>query len=138
MSIRPTPESESSHVPVGGSRLFPCGQTRREFVWEMGGGFVGLALASLLDEEGIFGRLAPRARAADAVRGENPLAVKPAHFKAQAKSCIFLMMNGGPSHVDTFDYKPSLAKYAGQGLPADKQFTNSGNRKMGFLTPSCC
>src|SRR5258708_34675145 len=46
------------------------------------------------------------------------------------------MRNGGPSPVDTFDYKPSLAKYAGQPLPAEKQFTNSGNRKMGFLTPA--
>ena len=46
------------------------------------------------------------------------------------------MMNGGPSHVDTFDYKPSLAKYAGQTLPPEKQFTNSGGRKMGFLTPA--
>ena len=46
------------------------------------------------------------------------------------------MMNGGPSHVDTFDYKPQLAKYAGQPLPPDKKFTNSGGRKMGFLTPA--
>ena len=42
------------------------------------------------------------------------------------------MMNGGPSHIDTFDYKPELARYAGKTLPAGKKFTNSGNRKMGF------
>ncbi len=46
------------------------------------------------------------------------------------------MMNGGPSHIDTFDYKPELAKYAGKTLPEGKTFTNSGNRKMGFLTPA--
>ena len=46
------------------------------------------------------------------------------------------MMNGGPSHIDTFDYKPELAKYAGKSLPDGKKFTNSGNRKMGFLTPA--
>jgi hypothetical protein len=116
-----------------GSRLFPCGQTRREFVWEMGAGFVGVALSVLLDQEGFFGQ---HATAAEASRGLNPLTSKPAHFVGQAKSCIFLLMNGGPSHVDTFDYKPSLQKYAGQTLPADKQFTNSGNRKMGYLTPA--
>jgi hypothetical protein len=114
------------------SRLYPCGVTRREFVWEMGAGFVGLALSALLDADGFFARHAQAATRS----GAGPLAPKPAHYKAQAKSCIFLMMNGGPSHVDTFDYKPSLAKYAGQPLPPDKQFTNSGNRKMGFLTPA--
>ncbi len=116
-----------------GARWFPCGQTRREFIWEMGSGFVGLALSSLLAQDGFF---AGQARAAETSRGDGPMAPKPAHFAGPAKSCIFLMMNGGPSHVDTFDYKPSLAKYAGQSLPADKQFTNSGNRKMGYLTPA--
>ncbi len=117
---------------TSGPRLFPCGLSRREFVWEMGAGFVGLALSSLLADDGFFNRHAR----AETAHGEEPLASRPAHFRAQAKSCIFLMMNGGPSHVDTFDYKPSLARYAGQPLPADKQFTNSGNRKMGFLTPA--
>ena len=42
------------------------------------------------------------------------------------------MMNGGPSHVDTFDYKPSLAKYAGQPLPADA----AGTRLMAFQLAS--
>ncbi len=111
---------------------FPCGLTRREFVWEMGAGFAGLALASLLDADGFFGRHANAATAA----AVNPLAPKPPHVKVPARSCIFLMMNGGPSHIDTFDYKPGLAKYAGQSLPPDKQFTNSGNRKMGYLTPA--
>ena len=71
-----------------------------------------------------------------ACRRRAPWLREPPHFATPAKSCIFLMMNGGPSHVDTFDYKPELAKYAGQTLPADKKFTNSGNRKMGFLTPA--
>jgi hypothetical protein len=100
----------------------------------MGAGFAGLALTSLLDQDGFFARHAAAAPAGAA--STRPLEPKTAHSKAQARSCIFLMMNGGPSHVDTFDYKPSLAKYAGQPLPSDKQFTNSGNRKMGFLTPA--
>src|SRR5438552_684377 len=109
-------------------RLFPCGLARREFVWEMGGGVAGLALSSLLAADGFFER---HARAADAEASRDPLAPRPQHFPAPAKACIFLMMNGGPSHVDTFDYKPALKKYAGQPLPPGKRFTNSGNRKLG-------
>jgi hypothetical protein len=112
------------------NRLFPCGQTRREFVWEMGAGFAGLALASLLQADGFF------ARHAVAATASHPLAPKPQHFPRPARACIFLMMNGAPSHIDTFDHKPELAKYAGQALPAGKKYTNSGNRKVGFLTPA--
>ncbi len=130
--------TERSHFPTSSLRppasgLFPCGQTRREFVWEMGAGFVGVALASLLDGDGFFAR---HATAATSAASTSPLAPRPAHFGGKATSCIFLMMNGAPSAIDTFDYKPSLAKYAGQELPPEKKFTNSGNRKMGFLTPA--
>ncbi len=114
-------------------RGFPCGQTRREFVWEMGGGFAGLALSALLAGDGFFAR---HARAGEVPRAGNPLAPRPQHFPAKAKSVIFLMMNGGPSQVDTFDPKPALAKYAGQPLPPGKSFINSGGRKVGYLTPS--
>ncbi len=101
---------------------FPCGLTRREALWEMGGGFAGVALAGLLADD---------ARAAD-----GPLAPKPPHFPGKVKSCIFLMMNGGPSQVDTFDPKPALARFAGTDLPADRKFINSGGRRVGFLTPA--
>ncbi len=47
----------------------------------------------------------------------NPLTPKAPHFPAKAKRVIHLFMNGGPSHVDTFDPKPSLAKYHGKELP---------------------
>ena len=110
--------------------FFPCGQTRRELVWQMGGGFAGLPLTSMLNQDGFFGR---HATAGD--RTVNIAQPQP-HFTAKAKSCIFLMMNGAPSQVDTFDYKPSLQKYAGQPLPEGKAFTNSGGRKVGFLTPA--
>ena len=112
--------------------LYPCGQTRREFVWQMGGGFAGLALASLLEQDGFFQRHATAAPPTAAA----PLAPKPQRFPVKAKSCIFLMMNGAPSQVDTFDYKPELAKYAGQPLPEGKEYINSGGRKVGFLTPA--
>ena len=131
MYRKPTESRQQSSSHTNRRRdLFPCGVTRREFVWEMGGGFAGLALAGLLASDGFS---PPRARAAEAQSADNPLAPKPAHF-AGAKSCIFLMMNGGPSQVDTFDYKPELEKYAGKPLPEGKKFINSGGRKIGYLT----
>jgi hypothetical protein len=82
-----------------------CGNTRREFFWEAGGSFTGLALSGLLD--GNF--FANQTHAADGVTGyQNPLAAKLPMFAPKAKSVIFLFMYGGPSHVDTFDYKPAL------------------------------
>ncbi|TWU06574.1 hypothetical protein CA54_49710 [Symmachiella macrocystis] len=118
---------------MSNQKMFPCGKNRREFVWEMGGGFAGLALANLLSVDGFSPN---RARAAEAVPTANPTAVKEPQFPARAKSCIFLMMNGAPSQVDTFDYKPELEKFAGKQLPADKKFINSGGRRMGYLTPA--
>ena len=102
------------------SRLFPCGMARRELLWEMGGGFAGVALAGMLGREAL---------------GGGPLSPKHPHHGGKAKACIFLMMNGGPSQVDTFDPKPTLAKFAGTEMPKDKKFINSGGRKIGFLTP---
>ena len=63
----------------------------------------------------------------------NPLAVRKPHFAAKAKRVIHLFMNGGPSHVDTFDPKPSLEKYAGKALPTDNPKTE---RKTGAAFPS--
>jgi hypothetical protein len=122
-------------LPAEPRRLFPCGLTRRELIWEMGGGFTGLALTSLLAGDGFFARHAEAAApTGKAPKPAGPLAPRPPHFPTKAKSCIFLTMNGAPSHVDTFDYKPSLAKYSGQELPPSFQFTNSGGRKKGALT----
>ena len=94
----------------------------------MGGGFAGLALTSLLAGSGFFG--------GSARSSGSPLAIRPPHYGRKAKSCIFLMMNGGPSQVDTFDFKPELKKHAGKALPPDKTYINSGGRKVGYLTPN--
>lgn len=118
-----------SHLKAG---CFPCGITRREAVWDMGVGFAGLAMTSLLESDGFFARLAKAS--GSPVTG--PLAPKQQHFPAKAKACIFLTMNGAPSQVDTFDYKPELEKYAGRKLPSDKKYINSGGRKVGYLTPA--
>src|SRR5260370_29189272 len=92
------------------TRLFSsplCCGSRREFLWESGAGFGGLALTGLLDSDGFF---ANKAHAASI----NPLVLKAAHFRPRAKHCIFLFMYGGPSQVDTWDYKPVLQKRDGQ------------------------
>src|SRR5947209_7189077 len=86
-----------------------CLLTRRELLTRSGMGFAALGLASLMGSEGLL------SAAAD-VR-TNPLAPKRPHFPAKARRVIHVFMNGGPSHVDTFDPKPALARYAGQALP---------------------
>ncbi len=88
-----------------------CGRTRREFLWETGAGFTGLALTSLLDQTGYFHN---KAFAETAVPLGNPLAPRPPHLPCQARSVIFLYMYGGPSQMDLFDYKPELQKRDGQ------------------------
>jgi hypothetical protein len=64
-----------------------------------------------------FGYLAFAGVSSLAAAKNNPLAPKPPHFKARAKRVIFLCMEGAPSHVDTFDYKPRLSKEDGKPLP---------------------
>jgi hypothetical protein len=86
-----------------------CRKTRREFLWEAGAGFTGLAMTGMLSLDGFF---APEAQAAPP--GAGPLAPKAPHFPAKAKSVIFLFMYGGPSQLDTFDYKPHLVGRDGQ------------------------
>src|SRR5690606_30077136 len=87
-------------------QFFPCGRSRREFVWEMGCGFAGMALSSLLAGDGFFSRHGLSAEQPD--RTLQPLAARAPQLPPRAKACIFLMMNGAPSQVDTFDYKPEL------------------------------
>ena len=109
----------------------PCGRSRREFLWQVGGGFAGLALIDLLSRTGAF---ATEARASTTT-GINPLALKPQHFPAKAKHVVFLFMNGGPSQVDTFDPKPELAKHHGQAYTGDAKIGSNG-RAIGHLMQS--
>ena len=104
-----------------------CGRTRREFLWEAGAGFSALGLADLLTRDGFFGRTA---NAAEATRSANPLAPKVPQFAAKAKSVIFLFMYGGPSQVDTFDYKPKLYALDGKTIPV-KTFGRGGKKNEG-------
>src|SRR5688572_7699816 len=84
----------------GGPPLWPL--DRRQFLRRAGGGFGMLALASLLGDAGLLAQTFANTSPV------NPLAPKAPHFKARARSVIFLFMSGGPSHVDLFDPKPEL------------------------------
>lgn len=101
-----------------------CRRTRREFLWEAGAGFTGVALA------GMMGLDAARARASEGPAPVNPLAPKSPHRVARARSVIFLFMYGGPSHVDTFDHKPQLAALDGKTI-AVKTFGRGGKKNEG-------
>ncbi|PYR09429.1 MAG: DUF1501 domain-containing protein [Acidobacteria bacterium] len=92
--------------------------SRRDFLFRSGGGVSGLALAYLLNQEQLLAGEIDTTGAACAAApiGFNPYAPKPPHFKPRATAVISLFMTGGVSHVDTFDPKPALSKYAGQPL----------------------
>ena len=103
------------------------GLTRREFLCRCGMGMGTLGLAGLLGNLGVL-----NAKAADA-GSVSPLTPKAPHFPGKAKRIIHIFANGGPSHVDTFDPKPALEKYAGQMLPMENLRTE---RKTGAAFPS--
>ena len=106
-----------------------CGRTRREFMWQAGGGFAGTALAGLLGDS----FFSSQGFAADGKqKWENPLAPKPPHFAPKAKSVIFLFMYGGPSHIDTFDYKPDLVGMDGKTIKV-KTFGRGGHKNQGRI-----
>jgi len=90
-------------------------RSRRDFLFDAGGGIGGLGLAALLGQDGLLGATPPAACDATAI-GYNPYAPKKPHFAPRAKRVISLFMSGGVSHIDTFDPKPALDKYAGQPL----------------------
>ena len=100
-----------------------CYSNRRQFLQRVGCGFGGLALAGLLDQ-------------LQAAPGRNPLAPRPAHFEAKAKSVIWLFMNGGPSQVDTWDYKPELARRNGQELQGFDRNTGFFRDQVGPIMQS--
>ena len=87
---------------------------RRQLLQRCGTGLGVMGLAGLLGDERML------ASSAQADSYSNPLAPKPPHFPAKAKYVIHLFMNGGPSHLDTFDRKPFLEKFAGKSLPEGK------------------
>src|SRR5688500_8636916 len=90
--------------------------TRRDFLLRCGMGMGALGLAQTVG----------------AITATNPLAPQQPHFAPKAKRVIHFFLNGGPSHVDTFDPKPMLEKYAGKPLPNENLRTE---RKTGAAFP---
>src|ERR1044071_4150116 len=101
--------------------------TRRKFLTRCGMGMGAMTFAALFGDASF---LLPEARADSAI---NPLSPKAPPLPAKAKRVVHFFLNGGPSHVDTFDPKPSLEKYAGKPLPGDYIKTE---RKTGAAFPS--
>lgn len=83
--------------------------TRRDLLRRSGMGFAALGLAGLLEPT--------QASAAASAPPVNPVTPKQPHFPGKAKRVVHLFMNGGPSHVDTFDPKPALDRYHGKPMP---------------------
>lgn len=109
-----------------------CGRTRREFLWEAAGGFAGVALTGMLGNS----FFASQTRAADG-SGLAPGTLDASRFLThapKAKSVIFLFMYGGPSQVDTFDYKPKLYRHDGKTIDIPtfgRQGKRAGGRVVG-------
>ena len=100
--------------------------TRRALLQHAGGGIGMLALNSLLNQNSIGSQN----------NSINPLASKKPHHKAKAKNVIWLFINGGPSHVDTWDYKPGLVKADGQKLDGFDKTTGFFDNAVGPLLKS--
>ena len=96
--------------------------SRRDFLNRLGAGMGSIGLASLMGQNAAMG---------EAVSA-SPLGVKAPHFAPKAKRVIQLFMPGGPSQVDTFDYKPELAKHAGE-RPESVNRKTLRNTKNGLM-----
>ena len=107
------------------NRVTPSMLSRRDLLTQAGCGFGSLALTTMLSEQGLL---------ASSAKVSSPLSSKQPHFAARAKNVIFLFMYGGPSHVDLFDYKPALEKYAGKSV--GEHVDTKGARSGGGLFPS--
>ena len=125
-----TPPHSSRFIP----NPTPCGRSRRQFLWEVGGGFAGLGLIDLLSRSDFF---STSANAADTASPTQPnlMSPKPPHFATKAKHVVFLFMNGAPSQVDTFDPKPALEKHHGMPYRGGTAVGSNG-RPVGHLMRS--
>ena len=103
--------------------------SRRQMLARSGAGAGLLGLTSLLDSEG-------QLASADEAGTLDPLAPRQPHFEPRAKAVIWLFINGGPSHVDTWDYKPELEKSDGKELEGFDKFTGFFSGAVGPLMKS--
>src|SRR3954463_6822225 len=115
----------------------PHFRSRRQFLKRAGNGFGLLALSGLLDDLLVRpGSASAAPSVASIASAVNPLAPRASHFPAKAKSVIWLFMNGGPSQVDTWDYKPELEKLDGKELDGFDKNTGFFPASVGPLMKS--
>ena len=99
--------------------------SRRGLLKQIACGFGSLALAGVCHQNGLSASSKIHPESESFSGFQNPLAPKQPHYSGRAKRIIFIFMQGGPSHVDTFDYKPRLAKDDGKKI----EFYNARQRK---------
>ena len=116
------------------NRTVPPRLSRRELLARAGCGFGVLGLLGALQDGGLL----QAATLGD--RALNPMAPQQPHFAARAKRVIWIFINGGPSQVDTWDYKPALEKWSGKPIrefdPEFKNTTGFFKNQVGGLMPS--
>ena len=112
----------SATEAVGHARFHRPECDERALLGRLGGGFGMLGLANAFAHAGALA-----STGGEALVPVDPLAARAPHFEPKAKRLIFLFMNGGPSHVDTFDPKPHAGEDAGQDRPT----TSTGRKVIG-------
>lgn len=106
--------------------------SRRTLLANTANGLGGIALASLLSEQGLLGDTTPLRPQIDAAQ---PFATRPAHFAARAKNVLMIFCSGACSQLDTFDYKPELIRRHGQPMPGGEDLVTFQGQQ-GNLTKS--
>ena len=108
--------------PIGTNIQNSACCSRRAFLSAASGGFGAVALAGIMAGESQAGAI-------------DPLTARPGHFPAKAERVIFLFSTGGVSHVDTFDYKPALAKDHGKSIVASRWLGKPGDFQRFLIRP---
>ena len=112
--------------------------SRRDLLFQAGGGIGGLALTSLLNQHGLLAAESTAENGAKSCASStgitSPFAPKPPHFKPRAKRVIYLFQSGAPSQMDLFDHKPHLKDLRGAELPDS---IRQGHPRHGREQPGC-
>ena len=114
-------------IPCDSERRLFSGEgdgSRRRFLGQLGAGFGTLAFEALQRQQ-LHAAEASRRLEIDS---QHPFTPRQPHFTLRAKSVIFLFMVGGPSQIDTFDYKPELQRRNGQPLPTSIKESFQGTK----------
>lgn len=106
---------------------------RRQLLARAGCGFGWLGLADLLNQEGLLTTSAAHAAEFSDDRDLNPLKAQSGHFPARAKRVIWIFVNGGPSQVDTWNYRPELTRWNGKSI---REFDPEFRDTTGFFRNS--